>query len=315
MTMVFVVGSASWRASRASHCGNDSFRPPERRRSSDGKIGLLAKVRSVDLTGAVLLLGAATMLFYALQRAADGTDWSSSLVAGLLVGAGVTPLVFAAWQGYQDEKALVIPPMLKQRTVHTAEVAMYAAMIAYIYFFPVHFQAIDGASIICSPVDLLPLVVTCSVFSIISGILVTVIGYFMPPVVLGLALTMIAAGLMIAISEATSTANWAGYQILLGAGLGLALHSGLFGIQAVSPPDDNPMGTSLMTFYQCLREALNVSIGNAVLLNILRDHRKALTSEGVEINSVIAAGATTFRCLVHASGLEALLSAYNHALV
>lgn len=57
------------------------------------------------------------------------------LIIGLLVGAGVTTIMFAAWQGTQGEKALIIPRILKQRTVLAAGIAnivMYAALIAYI---------------------------------------------------------------------------------------------------------------------------------------------------------------------------------------
>lgn len=292
------------------------FKPPKQKGYPENN-SLRAKVLSLDLPGAALLLGAAVMLFYALQRAADGTHWSSSLVIGLLVGAGVTIIVFAGWQGYQGEKAFIIPRILKQRTVFTAgiaNIAMYAALVAYVYFLPIYFQAIKGVSVVGSAVDLLPLVVTCSFFSIVAGILVTKIGYFTPPAVVGLSLTMIGAGLMTTIDGETSTADWAGYQILLGVGLGLALQSGFFGMQAILPPEEIPIGTSLMTFCQNLGGALGVSIGNAVLLDVLRERKQELLEIGVNIDEVIGAGATAFRAFVRGDVLEPLLSAYKDAL-
>ncbi|KAK4505963.1 hypothetical protein PRZ48_003928 [Zasmidium cellare] len=286
------------------------FRPPQRR----AREGVF---RSLDYLGVVLLLGAATMLFYALQRAADGTSWASPVVVGLLVGSGATTLTFAVWQIHQGENALIVPSLLKQRTVPAAgiaNIAMYAALTTYIYFLPIYFQAIKGAGIVASAVDLLPLVVACSVFSIVAGALVTKIGYFTPPAVVGLALTMIGAGLMTTLDEGTHTALWAGCQHILGAGLGLALQSGFFGVQAVLSADDVPMGTSLMTFCQSLGGSLGVSIGNAILLGVLQGHRNELLLEDVNIDGVVAAGATAFRTFVRGGGLEALLAVYNDAL-
>ncbi|KAF2160866.1 hypothetical protein M409DRAFT_59650 [Zasmidium cellare ATCC 36951] len=291
------------------------FRPPKQRER--GGKSVLSKISSLDILGVVLLLGAATMLFYALQRAADGTPWNNSLIIGLLIGSIITTLLFAAWQAHQGSNALITPRLLKQRTILSAgiaNIAMYAALTAYIYFLPLYFQALKGASVVGSAVDLLPLVVACSVFSIVAGVLVTKIGYFTPPAVFGLSLTIIGAGLMTTINENTSTAHWAGYQILLGTGLGLALQSGFFGVQAVLPPNDIPMGTSLMAFCQSLGGALGVSVGNAVLLDVLRGHGEELLTKDVDVESVIAAGATAFRSFVHGEGLHALLGAYSQAL-
>jgi hypothetical protein len=191
---------------------------------------------------------------------------------------------------------------------------MYAALVAYIYFLAIYFQAVKGRSVVSSAVDLLPLIVCSSVFSITSGVLVTKTLYFTPPAIIGTGLTFVGSGLLTTLHPGTSIADLAGYQVLVGIGLGLALQTGVFGVQAVLPAKDIPVGTSLMTFAQSLGGALGVSIGNTVLLCDFRSHAAELTAAGFDIDVVIRAGATGFRAFVSGEMLAVLLEAYNHAL-
>jgi MFS family permease len=293
------------------------FRPPNMATSSGKRLDIQQKIRVLDIPGAVVLLGASTMLLMALQYAANGQKWSSSLVAGLLSGAAVATVVLSLWLWTQGNSALIPPRILTQRTVLAstlANICMYAALVAYIYMLVIYFQAIKGRSIVSSAVDLLPLIVCSSVFSIISGVLVTRTLYFTPPAIIGTGLTFVGSGLLTTLHPGTSISGLAGYQVLVGIGLGLALQTGFFGAQAVLPTKDTPIGTSLMTFAQSLGGALGISIGNTVLLRCLRSHAAELRAVGVDIDVVIRAGATGFRSFVTGEVLVVLLEAYNHAL-
>ena len=293
------------------------FRPPNNAKSSAKAFTVQQKLRSLDIIGAVMLLGTGTMLLMALQYAAEGRAWSSSLVAGLLTGAAVAAVMLASWQSHKRDEALIPPRISKQRTVFAsavANIAMYAALVVYIYFLAIYFQAVKGRSIIGSAVDLLPLIVGSSVFSIIAGILVTKMLYFAPPAIVGTAMAFIGSGLLTTLKPTTPTANLAGYQALVGVGFGLALQAGFFGVQAVLAAEDIAVGTSFMTFAQSLGGALGVSIGNTVLLSNLRSSTLVLEEVGVDVQSVIQAGATGFRSFVSGGALTALLDAYNQAL-
>ena len=55
---------------------------------------------------------------------------------------------------------------------------------------------------------------------------------------------------------------------------------------------------------------MSISVGNSVLLNALYD----ATLPGVDIDAVVAAGATGFRTVVPPDRIPALLDVYNEAL-
>ncbi|KAL9112142.1 MAG: hypothetical protein Q9227_003519 [Pyrenula ochraceoflavens] len=256
------------------------------------------------------------MLLLALQYAASGVPWSSARVIGLLVGAGATAGIFAVRLGLQGDKGLLPPRILKERTVIASSLVaatLYGVLVIHIYYLPTYFQAIRGTSAIESAVDVLPYIISCSIFSIFAGILVTKIRVFAPPCIIGCAINVVGAGLLATLRLATSEGRWIGYQLLSGIGIGLAINQSFTGVQAVLPEKDAAIGTSLITFSQAAGGALAVSIGDAVLLGSLRGTQLELPSD-VNIDEVIASGATAFRTVVPHDALTPLLQVYDHAL-
>lgn len=287
------------------------------RDESDQHGSIFERLRRLDLPGATLLLGSAIMLLLALQYAAAGVRWSSSLIAGLLVGAGVTVFMLGAWLAFRGDDALIPPRILTKRTVTASSfvaLMLYGVLVIHIYYLPTYFQAIQGSSAIGSAVKLLPYISTCSVFSLLAGVLVSKTGVFTPPCIFGCGVAVIGAGLLTTLGVHTNEASWVGFQLLSGIGAGLALYQGFIGVQAVLPKNDAAIGTSLITFSQTLGGALAVSVGDAVLLRSLRESQDRVTSSSVNIDEVIALGATGFRMVVPESALAPLLRAYNHAL-
>lgn len=69
----------------------------------------------------------------------------------------------------------------------------------------------------------LPLILSQLVFSVISGGLVQKTGYYLPEVVAGNVFIALGSGLTTMFEPSTKAGEWIGYQILVGAGRGMAL--------------------------------------------------------------------------------------------
>ena len=284
---------------------NDNIRVPMRQR-----------IGSLDLPGATILLVSATMLFLALQYAAGGSPWNSPLVAGLLAGASVTIMIFGAWLIFRGADALVPPRILRQRTILSSfvvAITLYGVLVIHVYYLPTYFQAIHGDSAIGSAVQLLPYIVACSIFSVFASIFVSRTGYFTPPSIVGCGIAVIGAGLLTTLDTDTRKASWIGFQFLTGIGIGFALYQGFMAVQAILSQSDTAIGTSLITFGQTLGGALAVSIGDATLLDSLRDSQSQLKSN-VDVDEVIALGATAFRKAIPTDALVAVLGIYSSAV-
>lgn len=171
---------------------------------------VLQRLRLLDLRAATLLLGSGTMLFLALQYAALGIRWNSPLIAGLLVGASATILILGSWLAFKRENALIPSRVLRQRTViasSLAAITLYGTLVIHVYYLPTYFQAIQGSSAIGSAVKVLRYISTCSVFSVLAGVLVAKTGCFTPPCVFGCGITVVGATLLTMLGVHTKKAS------------------------------------------------------------------------------------------------------------
>lgn len=275
----------------------------------------LSRLREVDSLGTTLILGSFTMLFLALQYSNEGYAWSDRLIIGLLCGFGVTLLLFIAWQGHQKERALIVPTIFLKRTVMAACFSgffIYAVVVVHGYYLPLWFQAIKGVSIARSGVDLLPYIIANVVFCLISGILVSKIGYFTPPAIIGCAIAAAGSGLISTLETTTGTVQWAAYLCIAGSGLGIAVQQSYTAVQAVLALEQVPIATAAVTCFQSLGGAAFISAGNCILSNYLRQSSNDLP--GASIEAAISAGATEFREMIPSEMLPSVLRVYNEAL-
>ena len=275
------------------------------------------KLLDLDPVGNLVILGAAIMFFLALQYGGQTDDWNSALVIGLLTGAGVTLIIFFLWMKRRNDRALVPPTIMSQRSVAASccmAFLVYSTLVVQIYYLPIWFQAIKGDSAVASGVHMIPYVAANALFSLAAGIFVTKIGYFAPPAIVGCAISVAGSALLSTMQLNTASSKWIGYEILASVGLGIAIQQGFIAVQTVLPLEQLPIGTALVTSFQSLGGAVLVSIGNSVVQSELVRAVDVSSIPGVDVRAVISAGATEFRSFVPEAALPALLEAYNHAL-
>lgn len=257
------------------------------------------------------------MLLLALQWGGTKYAWNSARIVGLLVGAGVALLVFIAWQRYRGSKALVPLQIIGQRTVAAScafSFFVFGAMLVHAYYLPYWFQAIRNDSPIQSGVHLIPYMTSNFLFSVVAGLLVTKIGYFNPPALLGPIIGAIGSGLLTTLEVNISTAKWIGYEVLTALGIGIMLQQSLVAVQAVLPRETVSIGTSLVIFAQSLSGSIFVSIGNSLLRNQLSVRLSEERLPGVNINEILSVGATEVRNKIPVEELAQFLVIYNDAL-
>ncbi|KAL9636714.1 MAG: hypothetical protein Q9164_002653 [Protoblastenia rupestris] len=277
----------------------------------------LNKLLSLDLIGNFILICAAVMLFLALEFNSSNIPWQNAKIIGLLIGAGLTAIIFVLWQWYMGDDALLPGKIVTQRSVAASCLAaffMYGTILIHAYYLPIWFQAIKGDDAVQSGVDLVAYMVTNAAFSVFAGILVSKIGYFTPPAIIGCAIGTVGSGLLSTLEVNSGAEKWVGYQVLTSAGLGMAVQQGVIAVQTVLRLNEVPIGIAAIVSMQSLGGAVFVSVGNNILQNRLDQAAAADRLPGIDIGRVITAGATEFRNFVPESSLPALLIVYNSAL-
>lgn len=156
------------------------------------------------------------------------------------------------------------------------------------------------------------MVLSIVVASILTGVLTSRIGYYMPFLILGICVTAVGAGLLTTLSINTLAGQWIGYQILYGYGLGSSFQAPNMAAQTVLPRNEVSIGASLMLFAQTLLGAVSVSVGQNVLLNQLAKRLAGIP--GISPRLIQGTGATDFLKLIPAEYHTAALEAYNDSL-
>ncbi|KAK8061446.1 major facilitator superfamily transporter [Apiospora phragmitis] len=271
----------------------------------------------LDIIGNFILLAMSVMLFLALEFTTTGEPWSSAKTVGLLCGFGAGILAFVTWQWWKQDGALIPPSIVMQRTVSAACLAgffTYGALLIHTYFMPIWFQAVWGFTAIQSGVAMIPYFVANALFSLFSGIFVSKVGYFTPPAILGSAIGTVGCGMVTLFHPGMSTGMWIGFQILASAGFGMSIQQGFTAVQTVLSKEDVAVGTASVVAAQSLGGAVFISVGNNVFQASLRSIVAADKLDGIDVDAVIAAGATAFRHLVPTGELTELILDYNRAL-
>lgn len=188
---------------------------------------------------------------------------------------------------------------------------------------PIWFQAIKGASAVKSGIMNLPLILAMVALNSISGILVSVVGYYTPFMIASSIISTVGIALMTMFTPSTPQAHWIGYQVLVGAGMGMGTQQPITAVQAALPAADIPIGTAIMMFAQTMGGSIFVSVGQTVFQNQLRRNILQVmpADQGAQIASLVSGlGATQIQDVVVVSRTfpKALLAktvkAYNDAL-
>ena len=138
------------------------------------------RIKEFDLEGTALFIPAIICLLLALQWGGTQHPWSNWRIILLFVLFGVLFAGFIAVQFWKQDQATVPPRIVKKRSVWAASFfafCMGAFFLLLLYYLPIWFQAVKGASAVKSGIMNIPMVLTLVIVSVLGGVGVTVLGY------------------------------------------------------------------------------------------------------------------------------------------
>jgi hypothetical protein len=168
-----------------------------------------------------------------------------------------------SWEFYKGDRAMLPLFLFRRRTQVGAGVSMFFMMISFLaatYYLPFFYQA-KGKSAAQSGIQIIPFMLSAVIGSFASGGLVNVTGHYLTMVLVGPLVASVGAGLLFTIDEFTPGAKIIGYQIIFGAGLGVAFQLPIMAIQAeyADEPELIPQASSTLTFFQLLGGVIGIA--------------------------------------------------------
>ncbi|ORY10364.1 major facilitator superfamily domain-containing protein, partial [Clohesyomyces aquaticus] len=281
------------------------------------ELPLRKKVQHMDPLGTVFFLGAVCCLLIVLQLGGQKMPWASARAVMLFLGFGFLMGVFIFLQWEKGEYATIPPRILFKRSIYMGALVLFflgMSSLTYAYFLPIYFQSIQGVSATSSGVRFIALVLPQIVGLVITGAIVSIWGYYVPYIIVGVVITSIGAGLLSTLDAYTSTVKWATFMVINGLGIGMAQQLPYTALQAVLDPSDVPIGNAIAVFSYQLGGGLSVAIAQNLFLNKLTAVIPRYTTT-VSPLEVVAAGATGLVKLAKSyKVLRALREAYAEAL-
>jgi EmrB/QacA subfamily drug resistance transporter len=273
----------------------------------------------IDYLGATTLAAFATSVVLATSWGGTTYPWSSPVIIGLFVFGA---LMLVAW--YLSARVAaepVLPLRLFRNPVFNVSAAIGVAagfaMFGALSYLPLFLQVVHGVSPTISGVYLLPMVLGLLITSIGSGQLIARTGRYKIYPIIGTAVLTVSLYLLSTLDETTSTLVMNVYFFFLGFSLGLIIQVLVIAVQNTTDYADLGAATSGVTFFRTIGGAFGVSVFGAIFSNQLAAQlRGALAGKRLPPGFSVAAVQSNASALKHlpAELRDAILHAYSDAL-
>lgn len=154
--------------------------------------------------------------------------------------------------------------------------------LVQIYYIPSFYQLVYGYSAVKSGALLLPITLTQTLFSTLSGLVVHKTGRYRECLLIGWAVWAIGLGLISTLSS-PSLGQQIGYGLLAGFGLGNTLQPSLIAVQAGVQRKHMAVVTSFRNFIRNLGGTLGLAISGTIINNAVRN---SLTPYGLSRSQI-----------------------------
>ena len=226
---------------------------------------------TIDYLGAVLLAGFATTVVLATSWGGTTYPWGSPQIIGLFAASVV--FIVGWWLAERRAAEPVLPLRLFRNPVFRVSSAISLAagfaLFGSISFLPLFLQVVHGVSPTISGIYLLPQVVGLLITSIGSGQLIARTGRYKIYPIVGTALLCVALFLLSRLDEHTSVAVTSFDFFVLGLSLGLILQVLVIAVQNSADYADLGAATSGVTFFRSIGGSFGVSVFGAIFSNRL----------------------------------------------
>ncbi|KAK4565297.1 hypothetical protein LTR86_003914 [Recurvomyces mirabilis] len=282
---------------------------------------LMQQLRRVDWVGGFLFIASTTGFLIPLSWGGVMYSWSSwrTLVPLLISTAGM--IAFVVWEKLYAVEPLIRISVMKTRTTavtYLGDFLQGLLLWANLYYMPMYFQAVKGASPIISAIDLFPGTLTVAPTAIIVGATISKLGTYRWAIWGGWVLVTIGTATRVVMHVHTPVAVWVTINLISGIGLGMLYPSMTYAVQAAVPNKDQAYGVSLFTFFRAAGQCVGVAVGGTIFQNSIKRqilHHPLIAEHAQEWAADASALVEVLKEMAASPAKDALLNCFAQALI
>ncbi|CAH2351255.1 azole resistance protein 1 [[Candida] railenensis] len=201
---------------------------------------LRSKLAKIDYLGTFLVVAGTTLVLLAMTFGGSDFAWRSAAVICCFVLGGLLLVSFIIWNFRFSPNPIILKELVTIPQIFTVFITSsfnFAFFMALITYLAIYFQVVFNASAWQSGIDMLPMVISVTISSILNGIFMRFTRYVKITFTLSNVLGPIGCGILLLLTTSSPTRDRIGLLIPVGVSIGLQFQSAMMSAQLKAPSE------------------------------------------------------------------------------
>ncbi|KAG0313423.1 hypothetical protein BGZ99_008903 [Dissophora globulifera] len=232
---------------------------------------LKTQLARIDYAGTVLTILAVICLLLPITWGGTTYPWNSPVVIALFCVSAVL-IGLLMWVESRAYEAVIPPRLFLNKTVTVLFGVNFLTGMGFlgvIFYSPIYFQVVKGVGATGSGLHLLPMVLGLVLSSIASGAMMAKIRDYRIFIWVGTAMMAVGVGLCMLLDADSNMGAQIGYLLIVGLGIGLVLQTCILSCQAAVEKEDMAVVTTLCSFFNSIGGGVGIAMCSALFNNHL----------------------------------------------
>ncbi|KAG0231410.1 hypothetical protein BGX31_005531 [Mortierella sp. GBA43] len=231
---------------------------------------LKTQLARIDYAGtALVIISVICLLLPITWGGTPGHAWNSAHIIVLFcLAAGFIGVLI--WVEFKAVEAIIPPRLFANPTVcllFGVNFLTGMGFLGVIFYSPIFFQVVKGASATASGLQLLPMVLGLVISSIASGAIIAKLKDYRIFIWVGTIMMSVGIGLCMLFDEHVSMGKQIGFLLIVGLGIGLILQTCMLAAQAAVEKEDMAVATALCGFFNSIGGGIGIAMCSALFNN------------------------------------------------
>ncbi|KAF9325242.1 hypothetical protein BG006_011263 [Podila minutissima] len=232
---------------------------------------LKKQLARIDYLGTLFIIISVVCLLLPITWGGTTYPWNSATIIVLFCAAAVL-IAITIFIEHKAFEAIIPPRLFLNKTVAVLFMVNFMTGMGFlgvIFYSPIYFQVVKGASATASGLHLLPMVMGLVISSIASGAIMGRVRDYRIFIWLGTTIMSIGVGLCMLLDRDSNMGEQIGYLLIVGSGIGLILQTVMLAAQAAVEKHDMAIVTALCGFMNSIGGGIGIAMCSALFNNHL----------------------------------------------